>query len=84
LFLIKYDNNEFNKFEAAQKYFLEIILKNIYNHDIKNDSIKESKIDIDKNFVNIIKIILKDKKLENSLKAEIIILPSENFIADKI
>ncbi len=84
LFLIKYETNEFNRFEIVQKYFLETLLKSIYSHNVNENQVDKEKIIIDENLINIFKNIIEDDKLNNEFKAESLELPSEAFLIDNI
>jgi len=71
-FLMKNDNDYFNRFEASQNFAKDIIIENLSSNE---------KV-IDNTFLESLRSILEDKKLENSFKAEVLILPSEVEIAD--
>lgn len=73
-FLIKNDNNEFNRFNAIQKFSTELLI-NIVKSWIHNTNSL---------FLSAFKTILIDENISASLKAECITLPSENFIADTL
>jgi len=73
-FLMQHDTDEFNRFEAAQRFALEILVDNINN---VSTSIPQS-------FIDAFKVLLTDKDLDNSLRAEAIILPSETMITETI
>lgn len=73
-FLIENDSDNFNKYEASQNFAKDLIL----------NAIKTWKIEINKKFINAIKNVLDDNNLDNSFKAEVISLPTENEIGDLI
>jgi len=73
-FLMQHDTDEFNRFEAAQKFALEILIENINNVSTS----------IPQDFIDAFWVLLTDNKLDNSLRAEAIILPSETMITETI
>lgn len=74
VFLMKNDKDTFNKFEASQNYAKDTIL-NMYETGVK---------EIDKNYIDSLKIVINDDSLDNSFKAEVMNLPWETEIADII
>lgn len=76
-FLTKYDTNNFNRFEAFQRFARDIIIE---NYECKNIW----KYKIDDKFLELFKFILENKNLSNSFKAEILKLPSIWEIAEVI
>ncbi len=73
-FLMQHDTDEFNRFEAAQRFALEILIDNINNVSTS----------ISQDFINAFSVLLTDKNLDNSLRAEAIILPSETMITETL
>ncbi|MCP3900382.1 MAG: aminopeptidase N, partial [Desulfobacteraceae bacterium] len=76
-FIMAYDSDEFNKWDASQQiYFNEII--NVTNNisEIKNYKIST-------NLLNAFKILLNDQDLNQAFTAKALSLPSENEIAEK-
>lgn len=72
--LIKYETDEFNRFEAFQKFALDLIISEINSPNENNfETLKW-----------VFEVILNDTALDISLKAETIILPSESFIISTI
>lgn len=74
LFLVKNDNDEFNRFDAIQNFAMENLL-NIISSWI---------YEVDHNFKKAFRFILLDDSITSSFKAESISLPSEILIADTI
>lgn len=64
--LIKSDSDNFNKYEAFQKFSQEIILWIIISWETK----------IDQSYIKLIWDILENKEIDNSFKAELMSLPS--------
>jgi len=73
-FLMQYDSDDFNRFEAAQKFALDILVAGV----------KANKIDIPDIYIQAFGNILKDASLDNSLRAEAITLPSETMISEAL
>ena len=73
-FLMSHDSDEFNRFEAAQKFALEILV----------DNINKDSTTIPQSFIDSSRVLLTDPGLDNSLRAEAIILPSETMIAETL
>lgn len=73
-FLMQHDSDDFNRFEAAQKFALEILV----------EAVATNKVNIPEIYFQAFENILQDKALDNSLKAEAIMLPSETMITETI
>jgi len=74
-FLIKHDKDEFNRWEAGQKLLLNTLQEFIDNKGKKPIHINHIMIDA-------LKALLNDQQLDKGLIAEIICLPSENYLAE--
>ncbi len=74
LFLIEHDTNNFNRFEAFQNLAKEILLESISWEKLVNISF------LSKAYQSI----LNNNKLDNSFRAETLILPSEWELADLV
>lgn len=73
-FLMRYDSDDFNRFEAAQTYALNELLAIIQG---KQEGVSKS-------FVSVFGVLLQDAALDPSLKAEAITLPSEAYLSSSI
>ncbi|MDX8388780.1 MAG: aminopeptidase N [Ghiorsea sp.] len=71
-FLMQYDTDSFNRWAAAQRLVMQSLLDTI-NHGVSPD----------KQLVTAFKALLKDSKLENELKAEALLLPSESDVMEQ-
>lgn len=74
-FLVLYDDDAFNRWEAMQRLALIELERLIANPDIKN--VSDSYLDIYAN-------ILSDKETDPALLAQILVLPSESFISQRM
>jgi len=74
-FLIKHDNDEFNRWEAGQTLLLNTLQEYI-------DGKGNNELNISHTLIDALKSLLMDKMLDKGLIAEIICLPSENYLAE--
>jgi aminopeptidase N len=72
LFLLANDENEFNKWDAGQKYFANLLLK--FMADIQRNNNPK----IPDNLISSIKSLLNNKNLDKAFIAEAISIPSED------
>ena len=77
-FLMSNDVDMFNRWEAGQQFAQKWLLKSIT--DIQTQQPLDS---IDK-FTQALSAVLKDKTLENAFQAEMLVMPSESFLAECI
>jgi len=73
-FLMQHDTDEFNRFEAAQRFALELLIERV--HKVSTS--------ISQDFIDAFRVLLTDSDLDNSLRAEAIIIPSETMITETI
>ncbi len=79
-FLMAYDSDPFNRWEAGQQLAAQLIL------DVINSSAADSQFDsliLDK-FVHGCEQIITDVELDNALKAQALILPSESYLLEQL
>lgn len=77
-FIMAHDSDDFNRWDAAQSLFAEIIIELI--KAIENDD----KVEIDPNFIEAIRALLKDKDVDPALVAKSITMPDEKYIASQL
>lgn len=76
-FLMAHDSDEFNRWDASQQLGVNLVLGLI-------ESLKASKkLTVGDFIVNAYKSVLENKKLDMALAAQLLTLPSENYIADQ-
>lgn len=78
LFLFAHDENEYNKWEAAQQYMRKLIVQ--LSTSLQNGS----QLEIDPNFYKALSITLHNKELRPKFIASIISLPSEQTIYQEV
>lgn len=77
IFLIGYDTDSFNRWEAAQTISTNIILSIV--EDLKAGKPRE----LDPKFIEAMRLVLTDKSLDKAFIAEMLALPSESVIGQK-
>jgi len=77
IFLIGYDTDSFNRWEAAQTISTNIILSIV--DDLKADGPKA----LDPKFIEALRMVLMDKSLDKAFIAEMLALPSESVLGQK-
>lgn len=77
-FLFKHDQDQFNRWEAGQKYAVNLMLRLI--KDYKN----KTSLQVPGDFIAAFKHVLQDKQDDKLLLAEMLILPSEKYIAEQM
>ncbi|RKZ97411.1 MAG: aminopeptidase N, partial [Gammaproteobacteria bacterium] len=79
-FLMAYDSDPFNRWEAGQQLAAQLIL------DVINSSAADSQFDpltLDK-FIHGCEQVLADSELDNALKAQTLVLPSESYLLEQL
>ena len=79
-FLMAYDSDPFNRWEAGQQLAGQLIL------DVINSGVAECQFDsltLDK-FIHGCEQLLTDDKLDNALKAQALVLPSEAYLLEQL
>ncbi len=69
-FLMAHDSDDFNRYEASQKFATEILLSALRKHSLE----------IPESFFQAFSAILSNATLDPSLKAETLMLPSEGYL----
>lgn len=77
IFLIGHDRDSFNRWEAAQEISTDIIMSLI--EKFKNGS----DIDLDKNYIDAMRLVLGDDDLDRAFVGEMLSLPSEEVLGQK-
>lgn len=77
MFLIAHDSDSFNRWEAAQEISTDVIMSLVA--DLKNDR----EIDIDKDYINALRLVLNDRSLDKAFVGEMLSLPSEGFLGQQ-
>ncbi|MCC3860151.1 aminopeptidase N [Pseudemcibacter aquimaris] len=78
IFLIGHDSDSFNRWEAAQEISTDIILKLV--DDLDNGR----ELDLDYAFIDAIRLVLTDKSLDKAFIGEMLALPSEGVLGQKM
>lgn len=73
-FLIKYDDNAFNRYEAAQDLWIMII----------KNRVKQKIADISKDDIQSLKVLVNDKNLDKQLISRTLIPPTVEFLTNRI
>lgn len=76
-FLMAHDSDEFNRWDASQQLALKLLLGLV--EDIQSDR----KMMMSDFVVDAYRTVLTDKQLDPALAAQLLTLPSENYIADQ-
>ncbi len=84
-FLMAYDTDPFNRWEAGQQLAAQLILdgvkKQTHSDDFDSGAFIKTSL---KPFIHACKQLLNDKKLDNALKAQALILPSESYLLEQL
>ncbi len=76
-FLFANDSDDFNRWNAGQELALDIILDLVKQHKT------ETELKLDDDYISAFKKTLCNDSLDNALKAQALLLPSESYIADQ-
>jgi len=76
-FLMAHDSDEFNRWDAAQKLALNIILGLVESHQSNAEMI------MDDFFVDAYRAVINNRELDPALATQLLTLPSESYIADQ-
>jgi len=76
-FLMAYDTDPFNRWEAGQQLAAQLIL------DAIEDNAEFNAATLDK-FINACEQVLTDNTLDNALKAQTLVLPSESYLLEQL
>ncbi len=74
VFLIGHDTDSFNRWQATQDLFTQIILKAV--GDLKNNNA----VELDQEFIDALAKSLNDKNLDKALIGEMLVVPSEGVL----
>lgn len=77
LFLMAYDSDDFNRWDASQELATDLILDQVKQLAEKNA------IEVDKGFIDAFGKVLEDPHLDMALKAKILTLPSEELLGQR-
>ncbi len=83
-FLMAYDSDPFNRWEAGQQLAGQLILNAIAqknSEQIRNIEFNESILD---KFIDACEQIISDTSLDNALKTQALILPSESYLLEQL
>ncbi|MFT5706259.1 MAG: aminopeptidase N [Oceanospirillaceae bacterium] len=75
VFLISHDSDGFNRWEAAQKLGVDIILELVKNLSMGVELV------LDNHLVNAYRAVLSDSSLDKAMIAQVLTLPSEQYLA---
>lgn len=78
IFLMKYDTDLFNRWEAGQELASSILLSLVLDLE-KGQTLK-----LNKDYIDAFGMILKDDTLDNAIKAESLTLPNENNLGQRM
>ncbi len=78
IFLMQYDSDDFNRWEASQRLAQKIMLKMLKEQE------KGEAIGVDPAVINAYQALLENEDLDYSLRAEALSLPSESDIAEAV
>jgi aminopeptidase N len=76
--LFKHDSDKFNRWEAGQKYAINVLLKLISAHQ------KGEKLIVPANFIEAFQYVLRTQQEDKWLLAEMLTLPSEKYLAEQM
>jgi len=82
VFLMEYDSDPFNRWEAGQKLFTQLIFQQLTQLQQGNDI--DWNTSLFKKFIKAFEQVLKDDKLDNALKALAITLPDFSYLLDQL
>ena len=75
-FLMVQDNDEFNQWNSAQQLAVNIM------RELMKDAAENRPMQLDSNFVAAFKMVMLNEQLDKALRARILSLPSEDYLAD--
>ena len=78
IFLMSHDTDSFNRWEASQRLSKTLML------DMLESKAKGEPIGVEPKIIDAFQAILTDENLDNGLKAEALVLPSENDISEAV
>lgn len=81
-FLIAHESDPFNRFDAAQEYAMRLMLEMIEDHGQGKAPEKEPEKTND--FIDALRRLLLDRKMDPALIAHSLVLPSESKLADRM
>jgi aminopeptidase N len=76
--LFKHDSDKFNRWEAGQKYAINVLLKLISAHQ------KGENLTAPANFIEAFQYVLRTQQEDKWLLAEMLTLPSEKYLAEQM
>ena len=76
-FLMAHDSDDFNRWDASQQLGVQLVLSLIEYQNSRKELI------IDDFIINAYRSVLENKSLDKALAAQLLTLPSENYIADQ-
>jgi len=77
-FLFKHDSDPFNRWEAGQKYAINILLRLISAYQEKKP------LEVPNEFIAAFQYVLQTQQMDKWLLAEMLVLPSEKYLAGQI
>lgn len=78
LFLLKHDTDEFNRWEAGQKYFLNLIMRLIDDYN------KSISLVLPRGYSENIKYLIEHEQDNGALLSEMLVLPTSKYLADQM
>jgi len=78
LFLLQYETDGYARWDAGQQLACRIMLQMIKDHQAKKP------LAFDKQYGDALKQVLHDQQIDDAFKAELLILPSENYISEML
>ncbi len=78
IFLMSHDPDAFNRWDASQQLAIRILLR-LINHHQENTSLV-----VPENFIAALEKVFKDSNLDEAVIAEILTLPSENYLMEEM
>jgi len=78
IFLMSYDSDHFNRWEASQQLATRILLSLIKQHK------KKQHLSAPQAYLNALQLVFSNKQLEAAVIAEILTLPSENYLLEQM
>jgi aminopeptidase N len=77
LYIFEHDTDEFCRWEAGQLLAMQYIMTDLV-------AAEDTSIDLDQQYLNVLRATLRDPNLDAAFKEVALILPSENYIAEKL
>jgi len=77
LFMMTYDRDDFNRWDASQELAMDLILGQVEILSLKNE------IEVDKGFIKAFGEILEDANLDLALKSKTLTMPSEELLGQR-